>query len=197
MIKDLVVDRGAFDRIIAAGGFISAPTGVRAGRQRHSGRRSRRRTPRWTPRRASAAARASRRARTARRCCSRPRRSRTSALLPQGQPERDARALRMVAQMDAEGFGNCTQYGECEAACPKEISIDTIARMNRDYRGRDDYPSRGAHPGREPADAPAAGLPGRIRENGQRLNIRIPECTLSEAPGCAGTTVRISCTVRR
>ncbi|HXQ77491.1 MAG TPA: 4Fe-4S dicluster domain-containing protein, partial [Gemmatimonadaceae bacterium] len=54
-------------------------------------------------------------------------------LLPQGQPERLRRALKMVAQMDAEGFGHCTLYGECQEACPKEISIDTIARMNRDY----------------------------------------------------------------
>ena len=56
-----------------------------------------------------------------------------SGLLPQGQPERTRRAPRMVAQMDAEGFGHCTLYGECQEACPKEISIDTIARMNRDF----------------------------------------------------------------
>ena len=56
-------------------------------------------------------------------------------LLPQGQPERQRRAARMVAQMDAEGFGHCTFYGECQEACPKEISIDTISRMNRDYLG--------------------------------------------------------------
>ena len=54
-------------------------------------------------------------------------------LLPQGQPERHRRVLEMVAQMDAEGFGNCTWHGECQAACPKEISIDVIARMNNDY----------------------------------------------------------------
>jgi succinate dehydrogenase / fumarate reductase iron-sulfur subunit len=54
-------------------------------------------------------------------------------LLPQGQPERSRRASRMVAQMDEEGFGHCTLYGECQDACPKEISIDTIARMNRDF----------------------------------------------------------------
>ena len=54
-------------------------------------------------------------------------------LLPQGQPERFRRVLAMVAQMDSEGFGHCTLYGECQEACPKEISIDTIARMNRDY----------------------------------------------------------------
>jgi succinate dehydrogenase / fumarate reductase iron-sulfur subunit len=54
-------------------------------------------------------------------------------LLPQGQPERYERALEMVAQMDAEGFGHCTNHGECEAACPKEISVANIARMNRDF----------------------------------------------------------------
>jgi succinate dehydrogenase / fumarate reductase iron-sulfur subunit len=55
------------------------------------------------------------------------------ALLPQGQPERDSRVLRMVAKMDELGFGNCTNQYECSAACPKLISHDFIARMNRDY----------------------------------------------------------------
>ncbi|HLV25173.1 MAG TPA: succinate dehydrogenase/fumarate reductase iron-sulfur subunit [Gemmatimonadales bacterium] len=54
-------------------------------------------------------------------------------LLPQGQPERDRRAISMVEQMDSEGFGGCTLFGECQEACPKEISIDVIGRMNRDY----------------------------------------------------------------
>ena len=54
-------------------------------------------------------------------------------LLPQGQPERYRRSLRMVAQMDIEHFGGCTLYGECQDACPKLISIDTITRMNRDF----------------------------------------------------------------
>ena len=54
-------------------------------------------------------------------------------LLPQGQAERASRALAMVAQMDAEGFGSCTNHGECEVVCPKGISLETIARMNRDY----------------------------------------------------------------
>src|SRR5207245_10195024 len=53
--------------------------------------------------------------------------------LPQGQPERSARVANLVAQMDAEGFGARTNHGECMAACPKEISIDFIARLNRDY----------------------------------------------------------------
>jgi succinate dehydrogenase / fumarate reductase iron-sulfur subunit len=54
-------------------------------------------------------------------------------LLPQGQPERDRRAVAMVDQMDAEGFGSCTSHGECEAVCPKEIRLEFIARLNRDY----------------------------------------------------------------
>jgi succinate dehydrogenase / fumarate reductase iron-sulfur subunit len=54
-------------------------------------------------------------------------------LLPQGQPERFRRVLEMVKQMDAEGFGNCTNHRECEAVCPKEISFDFITRLNRDY----------------------------------------------------------------
>jgi succinate dehydrogenase / fumarate reductase iron-sulfur subunit len=55
------------------------------------------------------------------------------ALLPQGQPERGRRVLRMVAAMDEAGFGSCTNHKECEAVCPKEISIDFIARLNREY----------------------------------------------------------------
>ena len=55
------------------------------------------------------------------------------ALLPQGQVEREERVLKMVGQMDAEGFGNCTNTGACEVECPKEISLENIARMNREY----------------------------------------------------------------
>jgi succinate dehydrogenase / fumarate reductase iron-sulfur subunit len=55
------------------------------------------------------------------------------ALLPQGDPERKNRALAMVAQMDKEGFGGCTNTGACEAVCPKEISIENIARLNKEY----------------------------------------------------------------
>jgi succinate dehydrogenase / fumarate reductase iron-sulfur subunit len=54
-------------------------------------------------------------------------------LMPQGQPERPDRARNMVAQMDAEGFGTCTNHGECEAACPKGIRMEFIARMNADF----------------------------------------------------------------
>jgi succinate dehydrogenase / fumarate reductase iron-sulfur subunit len=53
--------------------------------------------------------------------------------LPQGQPERNSRANNIVDQMDKEGFGGCTNIAECQSVCPKEITIDTIARMNRDY----------------------------------------------------------------
>ncbi len=53
--------------------------------------------------------------------------------MPQGQPERHSRAVRMVAQASEEGFGNCTNIGECEAVCPKGIQLENIARMNRDY----------------------------------------------------------------
>jgi succinate dehydrogenase / fumarate reductase iron-sulfur subunit len=55
------------------------------------------------------------------------------ALLPQGSPERKSRAMNMVAQMDKEGFGSCTNTGACEAVCPKGISIENIARLNREY----------------------------------------------------------------
>ena len=55
------------------------------------------------------------------------------ALLPQGQPERESRVLNMVAQMDKEGFGNCTNTYACEAECPKSISVSNIARLNREY----------------------------------------------------------------
>jgi succinate dehydrogenase / fumarate reductase iron-sulfur subunit len=55
------------------------------------------------------------------------------ALLPQGQPERMLRVRRMVAAMDAAGFGGCTNHGECESICPKGITLDVIARMNRDF----------------------------------------------------------------
>jgi succinate dehydrogenase / fumarate reductase iron-sulfur subunit len=57
------------------------------------------------------------------------------ALLPQGNPERSSRVVNMVAQMDKEGFGACTNTGACEAACPKEISIANIARLNKEYLG--------------------------------------------------------------
>jgi succinate dehydrogenase / fumarate reductase, iron-sulfur subunit len=132
VLKDLVVNRGAFDRIVAAGGFITAPTGAAQDANtilvaKHDADSA-----------MDAAACIGCGACVA--ACPNGSASLFTAakishlgLLPQGQPERSRRALRMVEQMDAEGFGHCTLYGECQEACPKDISIDTIARMNRDY----------------------------------------------------------------
>jgi len=132
VIKDLVVNRGAFDRIIAAGGFISAPTGSA---QDANGIP----IPKSSADDAMDAAACIGCGACVAACPNGSASLFTAAkishlgLLPQGQPERHRRAARMVAQMDAEGFGHCTLYGECQDACPKEISIDTIARMNRDF----------------------------------------------------------------
>jgi succinate dehydrogenase / fumarate reductase iron-sulfur subunit len=132
VIKDLVVDRGAFDRIIAAGGFISAPTG---GAQDANDI--------LVPKQAADAAMDAAACIGCGACVAACPNGSASlftgaklahlGLLPQGQPERYRRALRMVAQMDVESFGGCTLFGECQEACPKEISIDVISRMNRDF----------------------------------------------------------------
>jgi succinate dehydrogenase / fumarate reductase, iron-sulfur subunit len=133
MVKDLVVNRSAFDRIIQAGGFISANVGSAQDAnaipvQKPDADRS-----------FEAAACIGCGACVA--ACKNASASLFTAakithlgLLPQGQPERDIRALNMVAQMDAEGFGACTNTGACSATCPKEISLETIARMNREFR---------------------------------------------------------------
>jgi succinate dehydrogenase / fumarate reductase, iron-sulfur subunit len=132
VIKDLVVNRGAFDRIIAAGGFVTAPTG---GAQDANNVL----VPKHDADAAMDAAACIGCGACVAACPNGSASLFTAAkishlgLLPQGQPERQRRALRMVAQMDEEGFGHCTLYGECQEACPKKISIDTIARMNRDY----------------------------------------------------------------
>lgn len=144
VVKDLAVDRSAFDRIIAAGGFISTPAG--SAPEANS---------------VLVAKDASDRAMDAAACigcgacvamCPNGAAHLFTAakvthlgLLPQGQPERDRRALGMVRQMNGEGFGHCTTMGECEAVCPKEIKIESIARMNADYiraslRERDEGP---------------------------------------------------------
>ena len=132
LIKDLVVDRSAFDRIIAAGGYISVPTGS---------------APDGNA--IPVAKDASDRAMDAAACiacgaCVAACPNASAALftgakishlglLPQGQPERHDRALAMVRQFNHENFGSCTNIGECEAVCPKEIKLEVIARMNRDY----------------------------------------------------------------
>src|SRR5437870_2220168 len=132
VVKDLVVDRAAFDRIIQAGGFVSVNTG---------GAPDANSIP--------IAKDDAELAMDAAACigcgaCVAACKNASAMLfvaakvshlgiLPQGQPERSTRVVNLVAQMDAEGFGACTNHGECMAACPKEISIDFIARLNRDY----------------------------------------------------------------
>ena len=132
VVKDLVVNRGAFDRVIAAGGFISASVG---------GAPDGNTIP--------VAKENSDLAMDAAACigcgacvAACPNASAMLfvgakisqlALLPQGQPERRKRVRDMVARMDAEGFGTCTNHGECEAVCPKGIRMEFIARMNADY----------------------------------------------------------------
>ena len=132
VIKDLVVNRAALDRIIAAGGFITAPTGSAVDGNTTL-------IPKEAVDSAMDAAQCIGCGACVAACPNGSASLFTAAkithlgLLPQGQPERLTRARRMVEQMDAEGFGGCTLYGECQEACPKMISIDTITRMNRDY----------------------------------------------------------------
>lgn len=134
VIRDLAVDRNAFDRIISAGGFISVNTGnaqdanaIPIGKDDADV--------------AFAAATCIGCGACVAACKNASAMLFVSAkisqfaLLPQGQPERKQRALNMVAQMDAEGFGSCTNTGACEAECPKGISLSNIARMNRDFIG--------------------------------------------------------------
>jgi succinate dehydrogenase / fumarate reductase, iron-sulfur subunit len=132
ILKDLITDRTAFDRIIQAGGFISINTGG---------------TPDGnTLPVPKTAAELSMDAAACISCgaCVAVCKNASAMLfvaakvshlnvLPQGKAEKDRRVLNMVRQMDAEGFGNCTVTGSCEAVCPKEISLGFIARMNRDY----------------------------------------------------------------
>jgi succinate dehydrogenase / fumarate reductase, iron-sulfur subunit len=132
VIKDLIVNRGAFDRIMQAGGFITARTGGACDANA-----------------VPVAKEAADLAMDAAACigcgaCVAACKNSSAmlfvgakvsqlGLLPQGQPERDKRVLAMVRQMDAEGFGNCTNQYECSAVCPKLVSHDFIARLNRDY----------------------------------------------------------------
>jgi succinate dehydrogenase / fumarate reductase iron-sulfur subunit len=132
VIKDLVVDRNAFDRIIAAGGYISVPTGSAPDGNAIPIRKE------LQERSMDAAACISCGACVAA-CPNASAALFTGAkithlgLLPQGQPERHERAIKMVAQMNAEMFGSCTNIGECSAACPKSIPLEVIARLNRDF----------------------------------------------------------------
>ncbi len=132
IIKDLVVDRSAFDRIIAAGGFISARTGSAPDANAIP-------IPKEAADTAMDAAACIGCGACVAACPNASAMLFTAAkvshlgLLPQGQPERDDRVLEMVNVMDVEGFGNCTNHSLCESACPKEISIDFIARLNRDW----------------------------------------------------------------
>ncbi len=132
IIKDLVTNRAAFDRIIAAGGFVSVSTG---------GAPDGNAIPV-----AKTTADASMDAAACIGCgaCVAVCKNASAMLfvaakvshlnlLPQGKPEKDRRALAMVRQMDHEGFGSCTVTGSCEAVCPKEISLNFIAKLNRDY----------------------------------------------------------------
>jgi succinate dehydrogenase / fumarate reductase iron-sulfur subunit len=132
VIKDLVVDRSAFDRIIAAGGFISVPTGGAPDGNVIS-------IPKQDADLAMDAAACIGCGACVAACPNGAASlfvgAKVSHLahLPQGQPERDRRALAMVQQMNREGFGNCGNIGECEAACPKQIKLDVIAQNNADY----------------------------------------------------------------
>jgi succinate dehydrogenase / fumarate reductase iron-sulfur subunit len=132
VIRDLCVDRSALDRIIAAGGFISSPTGAAPDGNAIP-------VPKPAADRAMDAAQCIGCGACVAACPNGSASLFTAAkithlgLLPQGQPERQRRVVAMVARHDAEGFGGCTWFGECQEACPKLISIDTIARMNRDF----------------------------------------------------------------
>jgi succinate dehydrogenase / fumarate reductase iron-sulfur subunit len=132
VIKDLVVDRNAFDRIIAAGGYVGVPAGSAQDGNAIL-------IPKEAADRAMDAAACIGCGACVAACPNAAAALFTAAkishlgLLPQGQPERHDRALNMIAQYNLEGFGGCTNIGECEAVCPKEIKLEVICRMNRDY----------------------------------------------------------------
>lgn len=133
VVKDLVVDRTAFDRIIQAGGYISVNTGNAQDANNI-----------LIPKEEADLSFANAACIGCGACVAACKNSSAMlflsakvshlALLPQGSPERKSRAINMVAQMDKEGFGACTNTGACEAVCPKEISITNIARLNYEYQ---------------------------------------------------------------
>jgi succinate dehydrogenase / fumarate reductase iron-sulfur subunit len=132
LIKDLVVDRSALDRIVQAGGFVAA----RAGSAPEANSTL---VPKHSADRAMEAAACIGCGACAAACPNASAMLFTAAkvshlaFLPQGQPERTSRVLKMVKAMDAEGFGNCTNTYECEAVCPAQISASFIAKLNREY----------------------------------------------------------------
>ncbi len=132
VLKDLVVDRSAFDRIIQAGGYVSVNTGVSVDANEIP-------IPKDIADEAMDSATCIGCGACVAACKNASAMLFVSAkvsqftLLPQGQPERHRRVQKMVAQMDEEGFGACTNTGACSAVCPKEISLTNIARLNREY----------------------------------------------------------------
>jgi len=156
VVRDLVVDRSAFDRLIAAGGFISVSTGSAPDGNAIL-------VPKENADRAMDAAACIGCGACVAMC---PNASASLflgakishlGLLPQGQPERDDRVASMVWQAQQERFGGCTNIGECEAVCPKEIRLEVIARMNRDFL-RATWRGRGAAESEaEVSDPPLAG----------------------------------------
>lgn len=132
VIKDLMVDRSALDRIITAGGYISTNTGNAVDANANL-------VPKADADEAMSSATCIGCGACVASCKNASAALFTSAkishmaLLPQGKIERKDRSMRMVAQMDAEGFGSCTATGACEAACPKDINLTNIARMNREF----------------------------------------------------------------
>ena len=134
VIRDLVVDRTSFDRIISAGGFVSVNTGNAQDANSIL-------VPKDDADNSFAAASCIGCGACVAACPNTSAMLFVSAkvsqlaLLPQGQPERKSRVLDMITQMDTEGFGSCTNIGACEAECPKGISLENIARLNREYIG--------------------------------------------------------------
>ncbi len=132
VLRDLIVDRGAFDKIVSAGGFISVPTGSAPDGNAIL-------VPKPDAEKSMDAAACIGCGACVAACPNASAMLFTAAkashlgFLPQGQPERYDRALKMVATMDEAGFGACTNHGECEAVCPKGIGLEFIARLNRDY----------------------------------------------------------------